>query len=173
MGSVMSEQADLAETFLRGLQDRICTAIEQVDGGARFEEDAWQRAAGGGGRTRVLRDGAVFEQAGVNFSRVSGNQLPPSATVAATVCVMIMLSMMRFATDWRPDSLAAILDLMATPFGCEASTIEIPDAMACRARWRTSPGTGWCTTCRCWAAGRPGSNTWLATKCNACRWPAA
>jgi coproporphyrinogen III oxidase len=55
-------------------------AIEQIDGGARFEEDAWQRAAGGGGRTRVLRDGAVFEQAGVNFSRVSGNQLPPSAT---------------------------------------------------------------------------------------------
>jgi len=76
----MSEQADRAEIFLRGLQDRLCTAIEQVDGGARFEEDAWQRAAGGGGRTRVLRDGAVFEQAGVNFSRVSGNQLPASAT---------------------------------------------------------------------------------------------
>ncbi|WP_426701260.1 oxygen-dependent coproporphyrinogen oxidase [Rhodanobacter sp. Col0626] len=77
----MSQQADTAETFLRGLQDRICAAIEQVDGTARFEEDAWQRAAGGGGRTRVLRNGAVFEQAGVNFSRVSGHQLPPSATV--------------------------------------------------------------------------------------------
>jgi coproporphyrinogen III oxidase len=76
----MSQQADLAETFLRGLQERICAAIEQLDGAAHFEEDAWQRAAGGGGRTRVLRGGAVFEQAGVNFSRVSGTQLPPSAT---------------------------------------------------------------------------------------------
>lgn len=76
----MSEQADRAELFLRGLQDRICAAIEQVDGGARFVEDAWQREAGGGGRTRVLRNGAVFEQGGVNFSRVHGTQLPPSAT---------------------------------------------------------------------------------------------
>lgn len=76
----MSQQADQAELFLRELQDRICAAIEQLDGKARFEEDAWTRPAGGGGRTRVLRDGALFEQAGVNFSRVYGNQLPPSAT---------------------------------------------------------------------------------------------
>ncbi|MFK2877925.1 oxygen-dependent coproporphyrinogen oxidase [Rhodanobacter hydrolyticus] len=76
----MSEQADLAEAFLRSLQDRICTELEQLDGSARFVEDAWTRAAGGGGRTRVLRDGALFEQAGVNFSRVSGTPLPPSAT---------------------------------------------------------------------------------------------
>ena len=76
----MSEQADRAETFLRELQDRICTELERLDGGARFVEDAWTRPAGGGGRTRVLRDGALFEQAGVNFSRVSGHQLPPSAT---------------------------------------------------------------------------------------------
>ena len=76
----MSDQARLAETFLRGLQERICAAIEQVDGGARFEEDAWQRPAGGGGRTRVLRDGAVFEQAGVNFSHTLGKTLPPAAT---------------------------------------------------------------------------------------------
>jgi coproporphyrinogen III oxidase len=76
----MSQQADQAETFLRELQDRICTAIEQLDGKARFEEDAWTRPAGGGGRTRVMRDGAIFEQAGVNFSRVYGHQLPPSAT---------------------------------------------------------------------------------------------
>ena len=76
----MSEQADHVETFLQGLQDRICAAIEAVDGEARFVEDAWQRPAGGGGRTRVLRDGAIFEQAGVNFSRVQGSPLPPSAT---------------------------------------------------------------------------------------------
>jgi hypothetical protein len=57
------------------------------------------------------------------------------ATIAATVCVVLMLGMMRFATDYRPDSLAAILNVMATPFGCDASTSEIPDAMVCRARW--------------------------------------
>lgn len=76
----MSEQADRAETLLRALQDRICAELETLDGSARFVEDAWTRPAGGGGRTRVLRDGALFEQAGVNFSRVSGSPLPPSAT---------------------------------------------------------------------------------------------
>jgi len=76
----MHRQADRAEALLRRLQDRICTAIEQADGTASFVDDAWTRAEGGGGHTRVLRDGAVFEQAGVNFSRVCGRQLPPSAT---------------------------------------------------------------------------------------------
>ena len=76
----MSHQADLVETFLRDLQDRICSAVETLDGQARFTEDAWIREAGGGGRTRVLRNGAVFEQAGVNFSRVHGDTLPPAAT---------------------------------------------------------------------------------------------
>ncbi|WP_284321062.1 oxygen-dependent coproporphyrinogen oxidase [Dyella acidisoli] len=75
-----SEQVERAEHFLRELQDRICHAVEQADGQARFIEDAWTRPAGGGGRTRVLRDGAVFEQAGVNFSLVHGDKLPPSAT---------------------------------------------------------------------------------------------
>ena len=58
-----------------------------------------------------------------------------SATIAATICVILVMSMMRFATDARPDSLAAILNVMATSFGCDASTTEIPDAMVCRARW--------------------------------------
>lgn len=75
-----SKQVERAEQFLRALQDRICEAMERVDGQARFVEDAWTRPAGGGGRTRVLRDGAVFEQAGVNFSLVHGDKLPPSAT---------------------------------------------------------------------------------------------
>ncbi|WP_251282311.1 coproporphyrinogen III oxidase, partial [Enterobacter hormaechei] len=66
--------------YLTDLQDRICAAIEAVDGRARFQEDLWQRAEGGGGRTRVLRDGAVFEQAGIGFSDVSGSRLPPSAS---------------------------------------------------------------------------------------------
>ncbi len=73
--------------YLAGLQDRICTAIEAADGSARFVEDAWTREGkggllGGGGRTRILRDGAVFEQAGIGFSDVSGTALPPSATAA-------------------------------------------------------------------------------------------
>lgn len=66
--------------YLTGLQDRICSTIEAADGTARFREDHWRREEGGGGRTRVLRDGAVFEQAGIGFSDVQGHTLPPSAT---------------------------------------------------------------------------------------------
>ncbi|MFD2165826.1 oxygen-dependent coproporphyrinogen oxidase [Thalassotalea euphylliae] len=66
--------------FLKTLQDDICQALEAADGRAKFVEDNWQREEGGGGRTRVLTDGAVIEQGGVNFSLVSGNKLPPSAT---------------------------------------------------------------------------------------------
>jgi coproporphyrinogen III oxidase len=76
----MSRQIDLVEAFMRELQARICTAIEQLDGQATFQQDHWQRATGGGGCTRVLCAGAVFEQAGVNFSHVHGHGLPPSAT---------------------------------------------------------------------------------------------
>ena len=71
---------DDVRAYLTDLQDRICAAIERADGSARFREDLWQRAEGGGGRTRVLRDGAVFEQAGIGFSQVRGPRLPPSAT---------------------------------------------------------------------------------------------
>ncbi|MBL6750392.1 MAG: oxygen-dependent coproporphyrinogen oxidase [Nevskia sp.] len=84
---------DLAavEAWLRGLQERICTELERLDGGAVFRRDRWSRdtddgaAAGrprlaGGGESRVLDDGALFERAGVNFSDVSGSALPPSAT---------------------------------------------------------------------------------------------
>lgn len=66
--------------FLHQLQDQICAALEQADGKASFTEDNWDRAAGGGGRTRVLTDGAVIEQGGVNFSHVFGDQMPASAT---------------------------------------------------------------------------------------------
>ena len=68
------------EHWLRGLQDEICAGLEVLDGKARFQEDAWTRAEGGGGRTRVMTEGAVFEQAGVNFSHVQGATLPPAAT---------------------------------------------------------------------------------------------
>ena len=66
--------------YLTGLQDRLCTAFESCDGEARFREDAWQRPEGGGGRTRVLENGGVFEKGGVNFSHVHGESLPPAAS---------------------------------------------------------------------------------------------
>ena len=66
------------KTYLLGLQDRICDAFAAVDG-QPFREDTWTRDEGGGGRSRVLAGGAVFEQAGVNFSDVQGSQLPPAA----------------------------------------------------------------------------------------------
>src|SRR3954453_20833519 len=68
-----------ASAYFRGLQDRICAALEQLDGRAPFREDAWQREGGGGGRTRVLADGGVFEKAGVNFSEVHGEMSPEFA----------------------------------------------------------------------------------------------
>ena len=68
------------KTCLLGLQDRICAALEQEDGKEKFRDDAWERPEGGGGKSRVLTDGAIFEQAGVNFSHVHGKNLPPSAT---------------------------------------------------------------------------------------------
>lgn len=61
--------------FIHDLQDQICGAIEAQDGRARFREDQWQRAAGGGGKTRVIADGLVFEKGGVNTSVVHG-ELP-------------------------------------------------------------------------------------------------
>lgn len=73
--------ANEVKAFLLALQDRICLALEQADGGARFVEDAWQRGEDkGGGISRVLSAGKVFEQAGVNFSHVRGDSLPASAT---------------------------------------------------------------------------------------------
>ena len=62
------------------MQEQICAALEQSDGAARFVEDSWERAEGGGGRSRVLTKGEVFEQAGVNFSHVFGDKMPASAT---------------------------------------------------------------------------------------------
>lgn len=76
------------EKYLRGLQASICASLESADGLAKFKSDPWTRGdassgsslTGGGGDTRVLADGAVFERAGVAFSMVQGTQLPPSAT---------------------------------------------------------------------------------------------
>ncbi len=60
------------ELYLKQLQDKICAGIEELDGG-RFREDRWERQGGGGGRTRILENGGIFEKAGVNYSAVHGN----------------------------------------------------------------------------------------------------
>jgi coproporphyrinogen III oxidase len=66
--------------WLAGLQESLADAIERADGRARFSRDRWARPGGGGGESRVLKDGALIEQGGVNFSEVSGTSLPASAT---------------------------------------------------------------------------------------------
>ncbi len=75
------ENATAVHSFLNELQARIVAALEAEDG-KRFRTDSWQRPEGGGGTTRVLEDGNLFERAGVNVSRVQGSALPPSASAA-------------------------------------------------------------------------------------------
>ena len=78
----MSEQIDIqaVKNYLMTLQDRISSRIDSLDSGKNCCEDNWSREDGGGGRTRVLADGELFEQAGVNFSHVCGKELPAAAT---------------------------------------------------------------------------------------------
>ncbi len=71
---------EAVKEYLVALQDRITAALEREDGTGRFRQDSWERPEGGGGQTRILTGGSVFEQAGVNFSHVLGENLPPSAT---------------------------------------------------------------------------------------------
>ncbi len=72
---------DAVRDYLTALQDSICTGVAQADGAAVFITDTWQRDhAAGGGISRVLANGAVFEQAGINFSHVYGDALPASAS---------------------------------------------------------------------------------------------
>jgi coproporphyrinogen III oxidase len=87
-----------AAAYFQGLQEHICARLEAVDGSGRFREDSWQREGGGGGRTRVLVDGGVFEKAGVNFSEVFGDmpvefakQLPGDGTKFTATGVSLVL----------------------------------------------------------------------------------
>lgn len=75
-------QIEPVKSYLLQLQDSFCDALSAEDGGATFLTDEWERAEGGGGRSRVLSEGAVFEKAGVNFSHVMGAELPPSASAS-------------------------------------------------------------------------------------------
>jgi coproporphyrinogen III oxidase len=93
----MEFRNECAEYF-RDLQDRICTALEQLDGSAKFREDIWRREGGGGGRTRVLAEGKVFDKAGVNFSEVKGTlseefarQIPGEGTAFSATGISLVL----------------------------------------------------------------------------------
>jgi len=74
--------SDLVRSYLVGLQERICSAIEAEDGEQTFIVDEWNREEGGGGRSQVLTNGKIFEKAGVNFSLVTGDNLPPTASAS-------------------------------------------------------------------------------------------
>jgi coproporphyrinogen III oxidase len=76
-----ADSRERVSQWLKSFQDSVCQGLEQVDGVQTFREDSWQRQEGGGGRSRVLSEGAVFEQGGVNFSEVWGKDLPPSILV--------------------------------------------------------------------------------------------
>ena len=76
----MPTDLDAVRTYLLQLQDSICAALERENGSGHFQEDPWTRPEGGGGRSRVMSAGAVFEKAGVGFSHVTGTSLPASAT---------------------------------------------------------------------------------------------
>ena len=73
-----ADSRERARGMVMGLQDEICAGLEALDGEGRFNEESWERPEGGGGRSRVMREGRVFEQGGVNFSEVQGQELPPS-----------------------------------------------------------------------------------------------
>lgn len=78
----MTQQPDVeaVKQYLLGLQETICQRLAAADGEGRFETDAWDRPEGGGGKSRVINNGRVFEKGGVNFSHVMGETMPPSAT---------------------------------------------------------------------------------------------
>ncbi|WED43974.1 oxygen-dependent coproporphyrinogen oxidase [Legionella cardiaca] len=75
-----SNAIELVKLYLLQLQNNICKTLEELDGEGKFVEDRWVRPLGGGGITRILNEGKVFAKAGVNFSHVSGEELPASAT---------------------------------------------------------------------------------------------
>ena len=80
--AIGQKEIELVSDYLLTLQDTICDAIQATDGREQFRQDEWQRKEGGGGRSRVLENGSIFEKAGINFSHVFGSQLPPSATAS-------------------------------------------------------------------------------------------
>ncbi|MEH6625460.1 MAG: oxygen-dependent coproporphyrinogen oxidase [Motiliproteus sp.] len=70
----------IVKSFMESLQNQICEGLQQLEPEARFVEDQWVKESGGGGRSRVITNGNVFEKGGVNFSHVMGKNMPASAT---------------------------------------------------------------------------------------------
>ncbi|MBW7859611.1 MAG: oxygen-dependent coproporphyrinogen oxidase [Rhodocyclaceae bacterium] len=75
----MNDSRSAVHTFLTGLQERLVERLQTLDGGT-FRTDAWTRPEGGGGKTQVIEEGGIFERGGVNFSHVTGDSMPASAT---------------------------------------------------------------------------------------------
>ena len=73
--------ASAVKRYLNDLHDRITAAVEAADS-AKFRRDPWTRSEGGGGESRIMSEGSVFERAGVSFSHVFGDKIPPSASNA-------------------------------------------------------------------------------------------
>jgi len=101
--------------------------VESVDDAAWFNMAVVSRA-------KAEHDASIMARVREAFDDMRLVYVGLSTTVAVAVCLVVVIAMMRFAGDYRPDSLAAILNVMATPFECE-TTSEVPDALACRARW--------------------------------------
>jgi coproporphyrinogen III oxidase len=73
-----SDAKQRVSAFMQSFQDSVCQGLAQTDGLGKFQEESWDRPEGGGGRSRVMKNGNIFEQGGVNFSEVWGDTLPPS-----------------------------------------------------------------------------------------------
>ena len=117
--------ANAVKDYLLALQDRLTQALRQEDGNADFIEETWRRPGGGGGRSRVLRGGDLFEQGGINFSQVFGDSLPASATVrrpelaARTYQAMGVSLVMHPRNPYVPTSHLNVRFFMAEKLGAE------------------------------------------------------
>jgi coproporphyrinogen III oxidase len=111
--------------YLLDLQDRICASLEAADGGERFAEQSWTRPEGGGGRSRVMSEGALIEKGGVGFSHVAGNALPPSASASRPALAgapwqaMGVSLVIHPRNPYVPTSHANVRFFIATPKGAE------------------------------------------------------
>jgi coproporphyrinogen III oxidase len=123
-----STQPDIAavKSYLLALQDSICAALEAEDGGARFRTDEWTRPAGGGGRTRLIADGAVFEKGGVAFSHVRGDKLPGSATAHRPELVGKSWEALGVSLVMHPRNPHVPTSHLNVRFFCAGSPIENP-----------------------------------------------
>lgn len=119
----MAQQPDTGtiRSYLLDLQERICERLEALDGREQFRTDTWERPEGGGGISRVLSEGAVFEKGGVNFSHVTGSAMPASATAhrphlaGAAWQAMGVSLVIHPRNPYVPTSHANVRFFMATP----------------------------------------------------------